>query len=266
MFKTSSHFTERLDALINAWAPVVPEHLRQSFRDAFRAFGDRHDEALTVIENAWKRRERDYTFDETGLARRGPFHEHLLSLLKMPLTPARTAIGILFIDVNHLKQINDSFGHEIGDRAIAAVGTILRDAVRARHALDLVAPTSPGETTDRSVSRHGGDEFLVALELSGPGDIAIVASRIKTRVEDSHEQRARGYGSPLPLTISVGAVVYALPVAPAPVPTPDLARTLIMAADEQMYASKRDGRVHIAFAEMTEAFDIDRATTRTLVL
>lgn len=266
MLKTSSHFSERLEALIESWAPVVPEHLRPSFRDAFRAFGNQHDDALTVIENAWKRRERDYTFDETGLARRGPFHEHLLSLLKMPLTPARTAIGILFIDVDHLKQINDSFGHEAGDRAIGAVGTILREAVRTRHALDLITPSSAAESTDRSVSRHGGDEFLVAVELTGPGDIAIVASRIKSRVEDTAEQAARGYASPLPLTISVGAVVYALPVAPAPLPTPGLARTLVMAADEQMYASKRDGRVHVAFAELTEAFEVDRAATRTLIL
>jgi GGDEF domain-containing protein len=266
-----SHFVDRLDVLISQWEMVLPEELRQRFRESFRSFGQEHDEALNVIENVWKRRERDYAFDESGLARRRPFQDHLVSLLRTPPTPARAAVGLLFVDVDHLKSINDTYGHAMGDKAVSAVGGILKDALRADRDVDLVDRAgSPDElqdpTLDVSVSRHGGDEFLAALELKTVDDISLVASRIKRRVDDPGAQRALGYTAPVKLTAAVGGVVYPLTLAPPPLMAGMLARKLVMAADEQMYAAKRDGRVHIAVAALNDRLDLDPEHTQFLVL
>jgi diguanylate cyclase (GGDEF)-like protein len=261
--RAPSAFVDRLEAIIEHWVPVLPQHLQQPFREAFRPLGAEHDGALNTIQHIWQRREREYAFDEsTGLARRRPFHDHLVNLLRMPSSPGLSAIGVLFLDLDNLKRVNDTYGHAVGDRALAAVGSIIRDALRVECHIDLV---TRAEDSDLSVSRHGGDEFLVALELKDPQDITVVAPRIKQRVEDPDSQQVRGYLAPVPLTVSVGAVVYELPPTPPSASAPSVARDLVTAADEQMYRSKQDGRVHVARATFTDKLQIDRDHARRLV-
>jgi len=234
------------------------------FRDEVRPFGDEFDSTLDTIEDIWRRREREYAIDEsTGLARRRAFLQHLVALLEMPETPLVGAIGVLFIDVDQLKRINDTFGHGTGDRAVAAAGAIIRDTLRVDRNIDFLARTRVDDE-DYSVSRHGGDEFLVALELRYPGDIDVVATRIKQNVDDPEKQRAHGYDAPSPLTVSLGGVVYELGAAPPPFPPHALARELVSAADQQMYDSKRDGRVHLVAARMADKLDVDREHVRVL--
>jgi diguanylate cyclase (GGDEF)-like protein len=210
---------------------------------------------LDTIEAIWNRRQHHYAFDEsTGLARRGPFHDHLTHLLEQPESASTTAVGVIFVDLDNLKRINDVCGHTVGDKAVAAVGRIIRETVRADQQLDFV---TPGGQSDYSASRHGGDEFLVALELKTMSDITHVAPRLKHNVDDPGRQTARGYDGPVRLTSSVGGVVYELPNTPATVVTNMLARELVRAADEQMYASKRDGLIHIAAARFTDRLEVD---------
>ena len=258
-----SPLVERLTASIERWAALLPLHLQRSFREEFEDFGYEHDRTLRTLEHIWERRDRRLAIDEsTGLARRRPFLDHLTSVLAAPSPVA--AVAVLFLDVNNLKKLNDTFGHDAGDRALAAVGRTIRDAIRVERHVDFLTRLGAG-SDDYSVSRHGGDEFLVALELTDPAGIDVVAPRIKHRVDDPERQRTYGHIAPVPITVSMGGVVYEPRAAECvPMAANALACGLIAAADEQMYESKRDGRIHIASARFTDRLEIDREHARTL--
>lgn len=257
-----SPLVARLNAAIVRWSRALPPALQEEFRKELEEFGREHDRTIQIIENIWQRRERRYAFDEsTGLARRKPFHDHLAAVLTLGSSPSLRAVGLLFIDLDNLKRVNDTFGHAAGDLAVAAVGAIIREAIRLEDNADFMTRPAAGEN-DYAVSRHGGDEFLVALELSDPAGIDVVARRIKAHADDPVRQRTHGYAAAMPLTVSVGGVVYELP-ATAPALTPQaLATGLIKAADEQMYASKRDGGIHIVAATSADTLEVDRENVR----
>jgi len=250
--KPPSQFTERLYELIERWTPVLPESQQRAFRDSFRPLGEDHDQALDLIEDLWKRREHEYAFDEAGLLRRRPFHDHLVAILQTP-PPGLRAVGVLFLDLNGLKKINDSRGHAAGDAAVAATGAIIREAVRVDRHLDYFAKAGAQEG-DYALSRYGGDEFLVALGLEHPEDAEGIARRIKGHVEDVECQQDHGYTGPPPLSIVLGGVVYSLTEAPlSSRPAHALAKRLVTIADEQMYESKRDGDVHLVTSRIEES-------------
>ncbi len=259
--KTASQLVCRLEALVERWAQMLPAEQQQSFRNDFAGLGEQHEAALELIERAWTRRERAYSFDETGLARRRPFDDHLVALLSV--LGQSSVVGVLFVDVR-LKSINDRFGHLVGDQAVRVIGTLLRESLRVdRDRPDVLARTP--ETDDYSVSHYGGDEFVAALELKAADDILGVVKRLRDRVNDPSAQRQRGFDAGIRLSASIGAVVNA-PAEDAPHAGPALARTLVAVADEQMYAAKRDGRVHVAFAAWTCDRSLDRERTRTVVV
>ena len=240
--------------MIERWAAQLPRDLRPAFRDEFAPFADEYDRTLETIEIIWRRREQEYALDQsTGLALRRHFLQHLVTLLGTPATPVFGAIGVVFIDIDNLKTINDTCGHPTGDRAIAAVAGIIRHAVRVNRHVDLV--DRPGDDdSEYAVSRHGGDEFLVVLELRDASEIDIVAPRLKRHIDDVEKQQAHGYESSAKLAASVGAVAYELPERPAAISPHELAKALVNAADELMYESKRDGLVHLAEARYTDSF------------
>lgn len=250
--KVRSEFTQRLEFAIAQWTAVVPPPLRDAFRAAFIKFAHDHDRALNTIEGIWARRDRSYAFDEsTGLARRKPFLDHLAALLAD--TNAAGPVGVLFLDLNGLKAINDHCGHEAGDRAIAAAGRIIREAIRLDRQGDVMIRSIED---DLAISRHGGDEFIVALELHDQADLGLVAPRIKSRVDDPGRQRACGYDADLPLSVAVGGVVCVRPE--HPLPFSFVVHELVGCADLQMYASKRDGLVHVATGHFADRLRIDR--------
>ena len=253
-----SPFAERLHLMIERWAARLPPELRPAFRDEIAAFGDEYDRTLETIETIWRRREQEYALDQsTGLARRRHFLQHLVTLLGTPATPVLGAIGVVFIDLDNLKTINDTCGHPAGDRAIAAVAAIIRNAVRISRHIDRV--DQPGnDDAEYAVSRHGGDEFLVVLELRNTAELDLVAARLKRHVDDIDKQRTHGYDSAARLAASVGAVAYELPEQPAAVSPHELAKSLVNAADELMYESKHDGLVHLAVARYTDRFEVDQ--------
>lgn len=250
--KVPSEFTQRMEFAIAQWTAVVPPPLRDAFRATFIKFAHDHDRALTTIEGIWARRDRTYSFDEsTGLARRKPFLDHLAALLAD--TRASGPVGVVFLDLNGLKAINDRAGHEAGDRAIAAAGQIIREAIRLDRQGDVMIRSIED---DLAISRHGGDEFLVALELRDRADLALIAPRIKSRVDNPARQRACGYEADLPLSVAVGGVVCERPE--HPLPYSFMVRELVGCADFQMYASKRDGLVHVATGHFGDRLRIDR--------
>jgi diguanylate cyclase (GGDEF)-like protein len=128
--------------------------------------------------------------------------------------------AVLFLDLDGFKYINDSLGHAVGDRLLQSVARRLVDCARASD----------------TVSRQGGDEFVVLLsEMQQPEDAAIAARRILEAVSAPHSIDEHD----LHVTTSIGVSVY-------PADGFD-AETLIKNADTAMYQAKENGRQSYQF-------------------
>jgi diguanylate cyclase (GGDEF)-like protein/PAS domain S-box-containing protein len=129
-------------------------------------------------------------------------------------------VGVLFLDLDGFKHINDSLGHPIGDKVLQSIGRRLVSCVRLS---DIV-------------SRQGGDEFVVLLsEMAQSEDAAITARRMLRAVAEVHSIDQHE----LHITTSIGVSVY---------PDDGLdAETLIKNADTAMYQAKENGRQSYQF-------------------
>jgi diguanylate cyclase (GGDEF)-like protein/PAS domain S-box-containing protein len=129
-------------------------------------------------------------------------------------------VAVLFMDLDHFKEVNDSLGHAAGDRLLQVVTE------------RLVACVREGDT----VARVGGDEFVVLLgELHQLADAALVAEKIISTVSAACQIE----GSELHITPSIGLAIF-----PGDGGDPD---TLLRNADTAMYHAKRDGGAHYRF-------------------
>jgi diguanylate cyclase (GGDEF)-like protein/PAS domain S-box-containing protein len=156
-------------------------------------------------------------YDElTGLANRKLLQEQLTDAIASALRDA-TYIGLMFIDLDGFKAVNDELGHDVGDSVLREVATRLTSVVRQN---DLVG-------------RLGGDEFVVICEAVDEDSARVVAERITEAIRAPYE----GVPAPLGISASVG-VVLTNPGAAA-VPTGD---ALLIRADAAMYRSKNSGR------------------------
>ena len=142
----------------------------------------------------------------------------LMDRLETALALARrhgTCVAVLFLDINHFKQINDNMGHAVGDEVLKLVARRLESAVRDAD----------------TVSRYGGDEFLVLLsELAQSSDAALIAGKM---LEAIAEPSPVGADQVLHLRASLGIAVF-------PEDGADAA-SLIRSADAAMYRAKRAG-------------------------
>jgi diguanylate cyclase (GGDEF)-like protein/PAS domain S-box-containing protein len=123
--------------------------------------------------------------------------------------------GILMIDIDHFKHVNDTYGHLIGDEILKIVANSLASSV---------------EKTDL-VSRWGGEEFIVIVEIDNQSDLFKIAERLRHIVMTSNYQMDSG--KTISVTISIGGTI---------VRKDDNMSTLIARADENMYFAKQNGR------------------------
>ncbi len=155
----------------------------------------------------------------TGLPNRVLLNDRLNQAIALALRHGRR-VALLVCDLDGFKHINDSLGHPIGDKLLQSVAKRLVDSVR-------------GSDT---VSRQGGDEFLVLLsEVAQSEDAAITARRMLRAVTQTHTIDQHD----LHVTTSIGVSVY---------PDDGLdAETLIKNADTAMYQAKENGRQRYQF-------------------
>jgi len=182
---------------------------------------------ITERKQAEARVARLAYFDSlTGLPNRAAFMDRLAREVRRAKRKAGR-FGLLFLDLDGFKQINDTMGHNCGDQALLWTADRLRDALRPIDTVSL-SPTLP---TELSIARLGGDEFtLLITDVSGPEDVLSVAQRIGTVMRQPFAINGREFT----LTSSIGVAVY-------PEDGPD-AQTLLKHADTAMYHAKRLGR------------------------
>ncbi|MDP2323296.1 MAG: sensor domain-containing diguanylate cyclase, partial [Gammaproteobacteria bacterium] len=149
----------------------------------------------------------------TGVGnRRGT--EDIIEKYLTPPIPGQATSGLLFIDVDHFKSINDRYGHQVGDIVLKMVAKTLAKDLRG---LDFLG-------------RWGGEEFVAILPQIGIKALAETAERLRALVESSSMEVSQGK---LKVTVSVGATTRAA--------GEDVA-SVMARADALMYASKNGGR------------------------
>lgn len=155
----------------------------------------------------------------TGLPNRSNFTDRIEELVKFARRSERP-LGLLFIDLDRFKVVNDSLGHQEGDALLKAVAQRLRSCMRES---DLVF-------------RMGGDEFTVIVQnLEHPEDAAVVARRILAAFQESVHLP----GHDLAVGASVGIAIFPADGASA--------EQLVKNADAAMYAAKEGGRGRYEF-------------------
>jgi diguanylate cyclase (GGDEF)-like protein/PAS domain S-box-containing protein len=149
----------------------------------------------------------------TGLPNRILFNDRLHHALERGRRE-RTPTSLLGIDLDGFKQINDQYGHPVGDEVLVAVAERLTSVLRASD----------------TAARVGGDEFSIVCENSGRPDAEALATRLRDRV--SEPLRLAG-GLRLPLTVSIG-----IGTAEGDVDPERAFEALVREADDAMYVDK----------------------------
>jgi diguanylate cyclase (GGDEF)-like protein/PAS domain S-box-containing protein len=194
-------------------APLLVNGAKVGYVYTFRDIGER------------KETEAKLQFDAmhdvlTGLPNRSLFMDRLSLAMSRRLRRADQGCGVLFLDLDHFKEINDTLGHAAGDVLLKAVSERLTGALRPQD----------------SAARLGGDEFAVLLEnIHAHGDLEIVANRILLEMTRPFEV----FGHFLNATTSIGVAM----AGPGHT-SPDL---LIRDADFAMYRAKQGGGGQIEF-------------------
>ena len=172
---------------------------------------DRLSQQRAALSEAERRAQTDPL---TGVLNRRSLIEHLDAACAR--AKARSLpISVLFIDLDHFKLINDSFGHQAGDACLRAI----------------IAPIQAELRQSDVVGRYGGEEFVVILSSADAAAAEPVAQRILQRVANI---KVPGFGEPLRLTCSIGLAASDLVGA--------WGEELIARADAAVYAAKRAGR------------------------
>src|SRR5206468_12108602 len=130
----------------------------------------------------------------------------------------KSEVALMVMDLDNFKDINDTYGHHVGDRALREVADVLRGAIRPY---------------DMCV-RYAGDEFIVVLSGCGAEEAELKRAELQHAVDDMpFEGRA---GTPLQLGVSIGASVFPH--------DGNSYETLIATADGRMYRDKTGRKVH----------------------
>ena len=200
--KFASGHGERFDYLL---APVLDED--ESIEAIVCIFRDVTEQALAE-EKVWHSAYHDQL---TGLPNRRLFLDRLEREVKHAKR-SNQSLAVLFMDLDGFKEVNDSFGHEAGDRLLTDVAKRLTDCVRE----------------EDTVARLGGDEFLVIFSgLEQRKDAELVAQSIVDALAMPFAIARRS----IYITVSIGISLY-----PEDATSPE---ALLKAADQAMYTTKR---------------------------
>ncbi len=171
----------------------------------------------------------------TNLYNRKVFHE-LLEQICLQASEQATNLSLAMLDIDYFKDINDEYGHRIGDQALATVGKIIReyaDEICNKNKESFYA------------ARYGGEEFTIILPECSLDEAYKIVEEIRKRVEKYSFVVRNSSGeivsSGIKLTISGGVADFDSAV------TEDPGNCLIEKADKAMYRAKQNGRNQVSF-------------------
>lgn len=147
----------------------------------------------------------------TGLLNRGAF-EQILRRELLRAQRSRASLGLMLIDLDYFKQVNDSHGHAVGDHVLRRISAAL------------AAGTRPSDV----LARYGGEEFVILLRESSVDAAQAAAERIRQDIAALADLPQH-----LSLTVSIGVAISLAGEAPD---------EFLLRADEALYRSKREGR------------------------
>ena len=157
-------------------------------------------------------RRRALTDVLTGLPNRG-FIDETLARMAAHAKRTRAPLAAVLFDLDHFKDINDTYGHAKGDEVLAAVGGLVRDELRA------------GDF----VGRYGGEEFLALMPDTDEAGAAVAAEKLRRAMSNL---AVPGLDRPITASFGVAAVSGAA----------DEAYMLVQTADRALYLAKENGR------------------------
>jgi diguanylate cyclase (GGDEF)-like protein/PAS domain S-box-containing protein len=135
---------------------------------------------------------------------------------------AKTVYGLLFLDIDHFKHINNQYGHHMGDRVLVMVANTLRSNVRESD----------------TVVRWGGEEFVALLRDVTQEETYAIAEKLRALVGQS--RLTDNPGDLISVTVSIGATILRIN---------DILESAIQRADQLMYTGKIGGRNRVTFSQ-----------------
>jgi diguanylate cyclase len=162
----------------------------------------------------------------TGLVNRSGFDQKLADCLAATATQAPMdgqGPCLLMCDIDHFKQINDTYGHLFGDKVIRAVAAVIRENVKGR---DIAA-------------RYGGEEFVVLLPETVLQGAQALAEQIRRAIEQGRIRRGGSEEAVARVTLSLGVACYQ---------PGEASVAFIERADRALYLSKQNGRNRVTLA------------------
>jgi diguanylate cyclase (GGDEF)-like protein len=182
--------------------------------DVLRSLAAQTTLALDNVELHFQVQKQAVTDDLTGLANHGRFQE-LLGAEIVEVHRYHHSVGLIMLDIDDFKAINDTYGHQQGDVMLRHVARVLRESSR-----DVDSP-----------ARYGGEEMALILPHTDLDGAYAIAERIRTGVE-ALKLRPRAGGGTLRLTASLGVAAT----------TDGDKDELIAEADAALYQAKREGK------------------------
>ena len=188
-------------------------------RDELRGRNDQLETLLKDVE------QKAITDGVTGLHTRLHFNDLLEKEFSRAVRYSEP-LSCLMIDIDHFKEINDTYGHPVGDQVLAEIGGILKESVRL---IEVAA-------------RYGGEEFVLLFPKTPVRDALKPAARLLQAIASRHFQ---GLPRKQMVTVSIG-------LAGLPDPALKGANDLVRCADFALYKAKRNGRNRIEAADGAE--------------
>jgi diguanylate cyclase (GGDEF)-like protein len=196
-------------------------------KNHLRVMGILAGQLATAADRAFRYQEASrlaITDAKTGIFNYRYFYERLRDEMARA-DDLGTSVSLIFIDIDFLKEINDRYGHAMGDAAIQEVVRVIGQNIR----------------TSDVAARYGGEEFVIALPGAEPAEALAVAERIRAAVERSPFGKTPE-DLPILTTVSAGIATYPHDA--------EVVDDLIFRADEALYVgSKRRGRNRVAVYE-----------------
>jgi diguanylate cyclase (GGDEF)-like protein/PAS domain S-box-containing protein len=179
---------------------------------AIEVFTDYRDEKSLYLENK-ELQEKVITDDLTGIYNRA-FIDYQIDTCIHEFNVFNISFGVLFIDIDHFKKVNDTFGHDVGDKVLVAVTQTIKVNIRM----------------EDYVGRYGGEEFVVILRNISKENLYNTAEKLRMLIEGLDVETKRGK---LGVTVSIGCSHYGETLSK---------EEIVRRADELMYKAKNAGR------------------------